>query len=71
MANDDLQNERAGESGNKASDPESPRGWKSQWVESKAPRAKDPIGEIRVGRRENPPELDEIPGDGGRETTEP
>jgi hypothetical protein len=27
--------------------------------------------DIRLGGRQNPPELDDVPGEGGRETTEP
>lgn len=109
MQNDDLQNDQSSAGEQNASDPESRRGWKSQWVESTAPSADAPISaeekqghnllgnsslrggaipgvsdpardghgapgerpdDIRVGRRTNPPELDEIPGEGGRETTE-
>jgi hypothetical protein len=97
MANDQRNNQD--ERGQGDSDPESRRGWKSQWVETNAPRADDPLSDeekqghnllgnsslrdgaipgvsdpvrdghaapgerpddIPIGRRENPPEEDEI-----------
>jgi hypothetical protein len=98
MANKNRQDEKAVQ-GEGDSDPESRRGWKSQWVETNAPSADEPLSDeekqghnllgnsslrggaipgvsdpvrdghgapgerpddIRPGRRENPPEEDEI-----------
>ncbi len=99
MANDKLQNDEGATRGQEDSSPESRRGWKSEWVETTAPSADEPMSveekqghnllgnsslrggaipgvsdpardghgapgerpdDIRVGRRENPPEEDEI-----------
>ncbi len=51
---------------------ETHRGWKSKWVESTSPSAApgERPDDVRYdGPRLNPPELDDVPGDGGAETT--
>ncbi len=54
---------------------ETHRGWKSKWVESTPPRdvhgsPDERPDDVRYdGSRLNPPERDDVPGDGGAETT--
>jgi hypothetical protein len=98
MANENQRDDEGGR-GQSDSDPESRRGWKSQWVEKNAPSADEPLSDeekqghnllgnsslrggaipgvsdpvrdghgapgerpddIPAGRRENPPEEDEV-----------
>ena len=79
MTDKDLSDNRKSAGGSARGGNESHHGWKSKWVESTAPSADDPIDEeemkghndVRVaGPRVNPPELDQVPGDGGEETTD-
>lgn len=68
MTNEDLSDSNQPSGGALGAGREGHHGWKSTWVESTAPSADDPR---LAGPRLNPPELDEVPaeGGGGKETT--
>jgi hypothetical protein len=73
MPNRDLNDHRKSADSGADDIPEARPGWKSKWVESTSPAADDPISpdDVRYdGPRQNPPELDEVPGDGGEETAD-
>ncbi|HEY8831094.1 MAG TPA: hypothetical protein VIM21_01170 [Gemmatimonadaceae bacterium] len=72
MPNRDLNDNR--KSVDKRADdiPEARPGWKSKWVESTPPAARHPIerpDDVRFDvLRENAPEVDDVPREGGEET---
>jgi hypothetical protein len=81
MTNKELDDSREPADGKARAAPESRPGWKSKWVESGAiTGASDPArdGHGAPGERpddvkydgpsRNPPEIDELPGDGGEES---
>lgn len=69
MSNKDGHDNRESTDGGAREEPESRPGWKSKWVESTAPAADVPDDVKYDGPRLSPPEQEEVPGDGGEETT--
>jgi hypothetical protein len=71
MTDKDLSDNQESTGGKARGANESRHSWKSKWVETTAPRADDPIDDVKLaGPRLNPPEQDEVPGESGEEATD-